>query len=79
MYEKKLYYKLYTKILEVNLFAFAYRLFPEDFSPIHLWFQNKSDYILQIMNYKSWFIAKVLLYRVHHQQTTPKRTQSFAI
>ena len=24
---------LYTKILEVNLFAFAYRLFHEDFSP----------------------------------------------
>ena len=26
---------LHTKILEVNLFAFAYRLFHEDFSPIH--------------------------------------------
>ena len=26
---------LYTKILEVNLFAFAYRLFHEDFSPIN--------------------------------------------
>ena len=25
---------LYTKILEVNLFAFTYRLFHEDFSPI---------------------------------------------
>ena len=25
---------IYTKILEVNLFAFAYRLFHEDFSPI---------------------------------------------
>ena len=25
---------LYTKILEVILFAFAYRLFHEDFSPI---------------------------------------------
>ena len=25
---------LYTKILEVNLFAFAYRLFYEDFSSI---------------------------------------------
>ena len=24
----------YTQILEVNLFAFAYRLFHEDFSPI---------------------------------------------
>ena len=26
---------MYTKILEVNLFAFAYRLFPRDFSPIN--------------------------------------------
>ena len=26
---------LYTKILEVNLFAFAYRLFLEDFSSIN--------------------------------------------
>ena len=25
----------YTKILEVNLFAFAYRLFHRDFSPIN--------------------------------------------
>ena len=27
---------LSTKILEVNLFAFAYRLFRRDFSPIYL-------------------------------------------
>ena len=27
---------LYTKILEVNLFAFAYRLFHRDFSP-NIW------------------------------------------
>ena len=42
----------YTKILEVNFFAFAYRLFHEDFSSIdgalhralyHLWFQNISE------------------------------------
>ena len=26
---------LYTKILEVNLFAFAYRLFCRDFSPLN--------------------------------------------
>ena len=26
---------LYTKILEVNMFAFAYRLFHRDFSPIN--------------------------------------------
>ena len=46
-----------TKILEVNLFSFAHRLFHEDFSPIngelllleshralhHLWVQNKSE------------------------------------
>ena len=28
------YNDIYTKILEVNLFAFAYRLFHEDFSSI---------------------------------------------
>ena len=28
-------FKLHTKILEVNLFAFAYRLFHRDFSPIN--------------------------------------------
>ena len=38
----------YTKITEVNLFVFVYRLFHEDFSPIlsnfyHVWFQNKSE------------------------------------
>ena len=27
--------KIYTEILEVNLFAFAYSLFHEDFSPIY--------------------------------------------
>ena len=30
-----IYYASSTKILEVNLFAFAYRLFHEDFSPIN--------------------------------------------
>ena len=29
-----LYIYIYTKILEVNLFAFAYRLFRRDFSPL---------------------------------------------
>ena len=29
---------LYTKILEVNLFAFAYRLFRRDFSPLDYFF-----------------------------------------
>ena len=28
------YIYIYTKILEVNLFAFAYRLFRRDFSPL---------------------------------------------
>ena len=31
---------LYTKILEVNLFAFAYRLFHRDFSPLNGTFPN---------------------------------------
>ena len=31
---------LYTKILECNLFAFAYRLFHEDFSPISVYTQR---------------------------------------
>ena len=33
---------LYTKILEVNLFAFAYRLFHRDFSPLNGAFFEKS-------------------------------------
>ena len=32
---------LHTKILEVNLFAFAYRLFHRDFSPIKMTFCKK--------------------------------------
>ena len=32
---KLLYTKILEEILEVNLFAFAYRLFHEDFSPIY--------------------------------------------
>ena len=36
---------LYTKILEVNLFAFDYRLFHEDFSPIVGDFMQKSTTI----------------------------------
>ena len=30
-----IYFALYTEIPEVNLFAFAYRLFHEDFSPLN--------------------------------------------
>ena len=32
--EIDIYIYIYTKILEVNLFAFAYRLFRRDFSPL---------------------------------------------
>ena len=35
---------LYTKILEVNLFAFAYRLFHEDFSSISVAPQRPVDW-----------------------------------
>ena len=39
---------LYTKILEVNLFAFAYRLFRRDFSPLDgtycIWCYVVEDY-----------------------------------
>ena len=34
-YSVKILQNEYTEILEVNLFAFAYRLFHEDFSPIY--------------------------------------------
>ena len=36
---------LYTKILEVNLFAFAYRLFYSDFSPINVVYIHTYTYI----------------------------------
>ena len=47
-----IYTKTFTEIPEVNLFALAYKLFHEDFSPLdgtplwslyHVWFQNKSE------------------------------------
>ena len=44
---------LYTKILEVNLFAFAYRLFHEDFSAI--------NGTMQIRNNLYDFISAMLL------------------
>ena len=40
---KKKRSRSYAKILEVNLFAFAYRLFHRDFSPI-----NGASYILHL-------------------------------
>ena len=33
-FDKNTHLYMYTKILEVNLFAFAYRLFRRDFSPL---------------------------------------------
>ena len=38
---------LYTKILEVNLFAFAYRLFRRDFSPLDGIFFSLDDMFIQ--------------------------------
>ena len=37
-----IYICIYTKILEVNLFAFAYRLFRRDFSPLDGTYCNMS-------------------------------------
>ena len=45
---------LYTKILEVNLFAFVYRLFHEDFSPINGVFWNIM-YVFHINNIPLYF------------------------
>ena len=42
---------LYTKILEVNLFAFAYRLFRRDFSPLDATYCNIYAYIAYILQY----------------------------
>ena len=56
----ELHVNIYTNILEVNLFAFACRLFHEDFSPIygaraqahyHLWCQNKDELHVNIYTY----------------------------
>ena len=45
---------LYTKVLEVNLFAFGYRLFHEDFSPLDV--ANSLFYI----NFKQYIVHFVL-------------------
>ena len=39
-----IYRNMYTKILEVNLFAFAYRLFRRDFSPLDGTYCNMMQY-----------------------------------
>ena len=46
---------LYTKILEVNLFAFAYRLFHRDFSPI-----NGTYCMVKIQALSQWFCLVML-------------------
>ena len=56
---------LYTKILEVNLFAFAYRLFRRDFSPID------GTYCIINGHYKRYTVLcpsplKILWSRVFH-------------
>ena len=59
------YNMIYTKILEVNLFAFAYRLFRRDFSPLdgtycmgtHSFLQPYIHFVLiweGFMNGQSW-------------------------
>ena len=40
---------MYTEILEVNLFAFAYRLFHEDFSPLGTYIE-----LMYTMNEGQW-------------------------
>ena len=44
---------LYTKILEVNLFAFAYRLFRRDFSPLDGTYCIISNVYIYIYMYNS--------------------------
>ena len=67
----------FTKILEVKLFAFAYRLFHEDFSSIngtlhralyHLWFQNTYelyDMYDSVTNFFPQLTYSVLLWSMH--------------
>ena len=40
IFSARIEYDLYSEALEVNLFAFAYRLFHEDFSPLNCDFFN---------------------------------------
>ena len=65
-----IYLRIYIEILEVNLHAFAYRRFREDFTPFdgprisvyksprwaldQVWFQNKSELHLRIY-YSDWY------------------------
>ena len=56
---------LYTKILEVNLFAFAYRLFHEDFSPIDGIFVHVCSIILLY-----YIVLHCVLYNIFPVQYT---------
>ena len=46
-----IYMYIYTKILEVNLFAIAYRLFHRDFSPINRTYCMGTHFFLQLYMY----------------------------
>ena len=48
---------LYTKILEVNLFAFAYRLFRRDFSPLDGTYYLPTDCFVEISPHSTGHIA----------------------
>ena len=60
---------LYTNILEVNLFAFAYRLFHRDFSPLngtfcigrHSFFQLYMYFILIWEGFYEWVVLIFLV------------------
>ena len=56
---------LYTKILEVNLFAFAYRLFHRDFSPINGTFLERNLYetVCRQMQTSRIFVYMELIYK----------------
>ena len=55
---------LYTKILEVNLFAFAYRLFRRDFSPLdgtycmgtHSFLQPYIHFVVHLGGFYEWAV-----------------------
>ena len=51
---------LYTKILEVNLFAFAYRLFRRDFSPLDGTFCIQMQYIYIYISPKDYNVPSRL-------------------
>ena len=58
---------LYTKILEVNLFAFAYRLFHEDFSSVDA-APRRSTFVSVLLHYvfqKSDYLIVCTIYFVN--------------